>query len=203
MKKVWVTIAVAAGCHAVACGGSPSEPTAAATVKTPVVSTGPTASASPSPSPSPTPQTSVSLPPGMSCGSPTPPPLYRMVLKIHAKDGNRTILDSTPQVLNVNGYCEKAGFGDWKFCETRPEGHPERVACDYLVVGRSEETGRWGPTWYYQDQELCGTDEQTCVNHPTEQFMAVAKKPGAYQACIASDRSVEPGSSRCGEVQVE
>ena len=67
-----------------------------------------------------------------------------MSLKAHATDGNRTILDSKPLVLNVNGCCEK-----------------------------------------------------------TEQFLAVAKKPGAYQACIASNLPVTDGSSRCGEIELQ
>jgi hypothetical protein len=198
MKRSIAWLGAVGSLVAGACGGSPSTPTA---VKSPVISTSPSPSASPSPSP--TPQSSPSLPAGMSCGSPTPPPLYRMSLKVHARDGNRTILDSKPIVLSVDGYCEKAGFGDWKFCETRPEGHPERAACDYLVVGKSEATGRWGPSWYFGDDEECGTNAESCVNHPTEQFMAVAKKPGAYVACIAGDKPVADGSSRCGEIEIQ
>lgn len=180
-----------------ACGDSSSTtPTA---VKAPVVSTGST----PAPSPSPTPKTSASLPPGLVCSSPTPPPMLRMSVKVHARDGKRIVLDSKPLVPNTNGYCEKAGFGDWKYCETRPEGHPERVACDYLAVGQSEETGRWGPTWYFGDDEVCGTNTENCANHPTEQFLAIAKKKGAYVACAAEDKPVADGGSRCGEIEVQ
>jgi hypothetical protein len=202
MRQAIAAVGIVGALVLSACGESSSTPTA---VKTPVVSTRltPAPSPTPSPSPSPTPRTSASLPPGLVCSPPTPPPMLRMSLKIHARDGTRIVLDSKPLVPNTNGYCEKAGFGDWKYCETRPEGHPERVACDYLAVGQSEATGRWGPTWYFGDDEVCGTNTENCANHPTEQFMAVAKKKGAYVACAAGDKPVADGGSRCGEIEVQ
>lgn len=184
----------ATGLALFSCGGGSSTPT---TSRSPVIVT-----STPTPTPAPTPESSVNLPAGMVCPDPTPPPMLRMQLKIHGVDGNRTILDSKPLVPNINGYCEKVGFGDWKFCDTRLEGSPDRTACDYLATGRSDETGRWGPTWYYNDV-LCGTDPSVCVDHPTEQFLTVAKAKGAYEACASEDVRVDPNGSRCGEIQVE
>ena len=187
-------VCAATGLALLSCGGSSTTPT---TSRSPVVVV-----SSPTPAATPTPQSSLNLPAGMVCPDPTPPPMLRMQLNIHGVDGTRTILDSKPLVPNVNGYCEKVGFGDWKFCDTRMEGSPDRVACDYLATGRSDETGRWGPTWYYQDV-VCGSDPSVCADHPTEQFLTVAKAKGAYEACASQDVPVDPGGSRCGEIQVE
>ena len=132
----------------------------------------------------------------MVCGSPTPPPLLRMQLKIHAGESGRFVLDSKPLVVNENGYCDKVGFGDWKFCETRPEGHPEREACDYLVTGKAQDTGRWGPTWYY-DNALCASVPGACGNHGGNQFLAIAKDEGEYRACAAAGWPLASNGTRC------
>jgi hypothetical protein len=161
----------------------------------------PVAATSPTPAPTPTPDFSTTLPPGFVCSSPTPPPILRMQVKIHAQEGTRIVLDSKPVVPNVDHYCDKVGFGDWKFCDTRPEGNPERPACDYLAVGRAQDTGRWGPTWYYGDA-LCGADITKCANHPTEQFMAIAKAAGTYQVCSSPDRPVDPDGYRCAAIDI-
>ncbi len=150
----------------------------------------------PTPAPTPTP---AGLPAGMSC-DPTPPPLYRMNATIFSTSGGRTVLDSKPLVVNVDHYCDRVGFGDWKFCNTRQEGDPQRVACDYLATGVSPDTGRWGPTWYY-GAEVCSLSTQ-CANHPTNQFMAIAKNSGTFSACAADSVPVASNGSRCGSVDV-
>jgi hypothetical protein len=155
-----------------------------------------------SPTPTPAPNSSAALPPGLVCSSPTPPPILRMQLKVHAQDGSRIVLDSKPVVVNVDGYCDKVGFGDWKFCDTRPEGNPERVACDYLVTGRAEDTDRWGPTWFFGN-DLCSYFPASCANHPTEQFMAIAKATGTYEACASGKWPVAPGGTSCGTIDVQ
>jgi hypothetical protein len=137
----------------------------------------------------------------MVCSDPTPPPLLRMSIKVHAQDGSRIVLDSKPVVVSINGYCDKVGFGDWKFCDTRPEGHPERAACDYLVTGQAEDTGRWGPTWFYGN-DLCSYFPGSCANHSTEQFLAVAKAKGTYEACAAEHWPVAADGTRCGTYEV-
>jgi hypothetical protein len=131
----------------------------------------------------------------MVCSSPTPPPLLRMQIKVHAGDDGRWVLDSSPLVPNDNGFCDKVGFGDWKFCQTRPEGHPERVACDYLAVGIAD-TGRWGPTWIGEGKP-CGAEFSQCANHQSNQFLAVAKAKGEFQACVADNAPISEKGVRC------
>jgi hypothetical protein len=183
---------VATGVALVRCGSNSSSPTATAT---------PPAVTLPSPSPIPTPTGPIGLPAGMVC-NPTPPPLYRMSIKVHGGESGRLILDSKPLVVSENGYCDKVGFGDWKFCETRPEGHPEREACDYLVTGKATDTGRWGPTWYHDD-DACSTVPGVCVNHGSNQFLAIAKDTGEYRACAAEGWPLAANGTRCGTIEIE
>jgi hypothetical protein len=173
--------------------GSGSSPTAA---PTPVVTV---------PTPTPTPSSTLGLPPGMIC-DPTPPPLLRMQLKVHddsgGASGDRKVLDSKPLVVNVDHYCDRMGFGSWKFCDTRQEGDPQRTACDYLVTGKAEDTGRWGPTWYYVS-DLCSDFPDKCANHPDNQFLAVAKASGIYEACAAEGWPVADNGGRCGTIEIK
>ena len=191
-------LGVCAGAAAVAlliqCGSGSSAPTITPTPKPPIQ-----VSPIPTPTPSPTPTPAPTLPTGMVC-SPTPPPLLRMQLKIHANDAGRLVLDSKPVVPNIDHYCARVGFGEWKFCDTRPEGDLQRVACDYMATGMSEDTGRWGPTWYYGN-DLCGSGGG-CSNHPTNQFMAIAKVSGTYTACAADSAPVADNGGHCGEIDV-
>ena len=176
------------------CGSSPATPT--------VQPTPGGVAPSATPAPAPTPGGSSGLPPGMVCGSPTPPPILRMHVKVHDDSGGRKVLDSKPLVANVDHYCDKVGFGDWKFCDTRPEGHPERQACDYLVTGKAEDTGRWGPTWFY-NSDLCSLQPAQCALHATEQFLVIAKNSGRYTACAREDYPVAPGGDRCGWIEIQ
>jgi hypothetical protein len=182
-----------AGLTLVQCGASSSSP--AGTPTPPVVTPTPTPTAAPTPTPGP------SLPTGMTC-SPTPPPILRMHVKVHSTDGGRIVLDSKPLVPNIDHYCDRVGFGDWKYCDTRPEGDPQRVACDYLVTGKAEDTGRWGPTWFY-GRDLCADFPDSCANHPTEQFMAIAKAKGTFEACAAETWPVAPDGTRCGTLEMK
>jgi hypothetical protein len=167
-------------------GGSPT------TNPTPVPTVQPTVAPTPTPTPG--------LPAGLTCSSPTPPPLLRMQLKIHAEDNGRVVLDSKPLVPNIDHYCDRVGFGDWKFCDTRPEGDLERVACDILATGKSAETGRWGPSWYYNGQSCSQTTQ--CAEHPTQQFMAIAKNSGTFMACAADTVPVAANGTRCGTIDI-
>jgi hypothetical protein len=136
----------------------------------------------------------------MTCSSPTPPPLYGMYVKIHDdSSSSRIILDSKPLVMNVDGYCGKVGAGETvRFCETRLESNPERAACDYLATGKSSVTGRWGPTWYWNGQACTDATFTNCANHQENQFMAIAKTSGLYEACAASDVPIHPEGQACG-----
>jgi len=150
--------------------------------------------------PTPTPTPAAGLPPGMTC-FPTPPPLYGINVKVQQIAGGRKTLDSRPQVINLNGYCESVGFGGF-FCYTRKDDDPQAVACDYVAMGQASDTGRWGPTWT-ADGKPCSSDDSTgCRNHPDNQFLAIAKGEGLYSACAApeiplSTDARRPGS-RCG-----
>ena len=174
----------------VACGGGAGSPTDPPTPR-------PTATPTPTPTPVPTP----TLPAGMTC-FPTPPPLYGIAVKVQVGTSGRKTLDSRPQVINMNGYCESVGFGGY-FCFTRREDDPQSVACDYLALGQASDTGRWGPTWT-ADGKPCteNNDVPGCQNHPGNQFLVIAKGEGLFSACAApeiplSTDSRRPGS-RCG-----
>jgi hypothetical protein len=154
---------------------------------------------SPTPTPAPTP-----MPLGVVC-DPTPPPLYGIrVGVIFDSGGERRTLDSRPIVINVDGYCGKAGFGATdKFCFTRQEGDPQAAACDYLAVGKASDTGRYGPTWSWNDKPCTAQPgENGCSNHPDNQFLVTTRGDGEYAACAAPEIPLsqdpdKPGS-RCG-----
>ena len=44
---------------------------------------------------------------------------------------------------------------------------------NYLVTGKAQDTGRWGPTWYFGDT-LCASLPGSCANHGGNQFLAIA-----------------------------
>ena len=190
MNRSLAFFCAALGLALIACGGST---TPSGTSGPPVVTL--------APAPTPTSETSVVLPPGMVCPAPTPPPMLRMHVSLQAQEGERRRLDSKPLVPNIDHYCDKVGFGDWKFCDTRPEGNKDRVACDYLATGKAEN-GRWGPTWFFGN-ENCGYDPSHCQDHPDNQFLAIGKLPGTYEACAAENVPVDPNGSRCGTLDVQ
>jgi hypothetical protein len=141
------------------------------------------------------------LPPGMTC-SPTPPPLYGMHVKVHAGDPGRLVLDSKPLVANVDGYCDRVVGTSGRFCDTRVEGDLQRKACDYLVVGQADN-GRWGPNWWWDDKPCGGANTDQCNNHASEQFMAIAKVNGKYEACASDKAKVAPDGTRCGVIDIK
>lgn len=165
---------------------------------TPPTSPTPVPTVAPAPTPTPTP-VGIYLPAGMVC-DPTPPPVLRMHLKVHSTDGGRVVLDSKPLVVNVDNYCTRIGIGNWQFCDTRPEGDPQRTACDFLAVGQASDTGRWGPTWRGEGKD-CGAEFSNCANHPSNQFMAIARDHGVFEACVSNLARVAPNGVRCGVLE--
>jgi hypothetical protein len=154
----------------------------------------------PTPAPTPTPTLASQLPAGMVC-DPTPPPLYSLRLKMH----NAKTMDSRPQVINMDNFCERAGFDPGsKFCFTRQEGNVQAAACDFLAVGRAADTGRWGPTWSWNGQPCAPNGG--CTNHPDSQFLVLTRSNGEYLACVAPEipLSTDPvrRGSRCGICKV-
>jgi hypothetical protein len=185
-RKSGVVVCLALAVAFARCGSSSSSPTGNAS-PTPVATT-------PTPGP-----TGIVLPAGLTC-SPTPPPLLRMDIHVFSEDNGRIILDSKPLVPNIDHYCDRVGFGDWKFCETRPEGDAQRVACDYLATGKASDTGRWGPAWVGEGKP-CGAEFSLCANHPTNQFMAIAKGKGEFKACVSDEAPIASNGVQCGVLE--
>jgi len=182
-----VLAALALGALVACGGGSGSNPT-------------PVSTPNPTPTPAATPTPTSALPAGMVC-DPTPPPLYGINVKVLFDSGGlRRTLDSRPRVINMDGYCGKAGFGATdKFCWTRQEGDPQAVACDYLAVGRAGDTGRWGPTWFYEGMPCSATGTQLgCSNHPDNQFLVNTRGDGTYEACAAPEIPLSQDPDRPG-----
>jgi hypothetical protein len=169
-RKVMVAaLSIAAATLQSSCGKtSPAAPTTAQ----------PTATAEPTPVP---------------CGDPLPPPLSHMNMSILLRTGLYWTLDSTPIVHDGN-YCRAIGYTDGRRdCPTRPEGHPQRFACDLLAVGKAVDTGRPGPTWR-RDGSLCTGIASGCDNDPDNQFHVLVywQGQGNYTACAEN--------SACGSI---
>lgn len=131
-----------------------------------------------------------------SCGEPEPPAISRVRVSLHSSNFDRMTLDSTPLVGPDIEYCRRIGYTDGRsFCPVRPEGSPERVACEAARVGRASDTGRIGPTWSV-DGRRCDGEGATasCQNHSDNQFLAYAWGQGTFRACVAS--------GACGDLTV-
>ena len=113
-------------------------------------------------------------------------------------------LDSTPLVGHNPGYCRRIGFTDGRSeCPVRPEGAPDRVACENWRVGRAKDTGLPGPTWIHVD---AAGHESYCLPHvfggPSEcrhksdnPYQLLAVEHGTYEVCTES--------GVCGSVYVD
>lgn len=169
-----------------ACGGS-GAPTS---VPTPI--------ATPTPTPTPDPN----IPPADSgCGKPYPPNITRFAVGIHLKDRDFWTIDSTPLVGPDADYCAAVGFTDGRsICAIRPEGTPDRAACENWRAGIAKDTGRPGPTWTFFPKDgpptYCTGLESGC-DHFDENgpFTVKAYKGGLYQVCTALNA--------CGTVDVD
>jgi len=130
------------------------------------------------------------------CGDPVPPPIATMALKVQGGTAERLLLDSTPLVGPDIAYCKRIGYTDGRaYCPVRPEGSPERVACEALRVGRATDTGRSGPTWTVDGRPCDGSGAvASCVNHPANQFQVYASGSGKFRACAAG--------GACGDLRV-
>ena len=123
-----------------------------------------------------------------SCGEPEPPAVSRFRVSVHSMNGDRMTLDSTPLVGPDIEYCRRIGYTDGRsFCPVRPEGHPEREACEAARVGPASDTGRVGPTWSVDGRRCDGEGASgSCQNHSSNQFLAYAWGKGTFRACAAS-----------------
>jgi hypothetical protein len=155
-------------------------PTILGNASTPAPAPTPTPAATPAPTPAPTPTPSTGR-----CGAPVPAPVSRMNVKIHIRGANRYILDSTPLVGPDAAYCAEIGFTDGRlWCPVRPEGAPDREACEEYVMGFAKDSKRQGPTWYLNG-ELCTATK--CENHEDNQYLLYAYAGGRYEACAKND----------------
>jgi len=148
----------------------------------------------PAPAPPPPSAPPPSAPPPASagdCGAPLPPPIQKVKVYVHIRGSNKWTLDSTPLVAGA-AYCAEIGYTDGRNrCPVRPEGHPEREACEAYTVGFARDTGRTGPTWTRNGDYCNGSD---CENHPDNQYLLWARKGGNYMACVES--------GTCGSLEV-
>jgi len=124
-------------------------------------------------------------PQGSGCGRPFPPPISRVKIKDQYKNDDFWTLNGTPMVGPDVQYCAEIGFTDGRaLCPVRPEGHPERIACETWAVGEALDTGRVGPTWYL-DGEFCTGPESGCQN-ADNQYLLWAYESGQYSACASN-----------------
>jgi hypothetical protein len=117
---------------------------------------------------------------GSGCGRPYPPPVTRLDCKIHIKSPEYYTLDSTPLVGPDQAYCDSVGFVGRSICPVRPEGTPDREACENWRVGKAKDTGRGGPTWTKGDGSYCTGPESGCQNHPDTQYSLWTYVSGTY-----------------------
>jgi hypothetical protein len=133
-------------------------------------------------------------PQGSGCGKPYPPPVSRIRVYVHFQAQEFDTLDATPLVGHDVLYCAAIGFTDGRsLCPVRPEGHPEREACETWAVGRAEDTGRPGPTWTNTEGNYCTGEDSGCTN-AENQYALWVHKSGRYTACATN--------KACGYVDV-
>ena len=202
LKRSSLATILASGLLAGSCGGDGKAPTQPE--KLPNAAALIPAAPAPQPTPTPTPGTGTDEEPlpaitggeedAGSCGAPEPPPVSRINVKLHGQQSDRALLDATPLVGPDAEYCQRIGFTDGRsFCPVRPEGSPERSACEEYVTGRAADTGRAGPTWSANGRPCNGPDGGgSCSNHPGNQYLAYAYGAGRFRACAAS--------GVCGEI---
>ena len=118
---------------------------------------------------------------GSGCGRPYPPVVSRFNCKVHLKGIEYYTLDSTPLVGPDVAYCAAIGYTDGRsMCPLRPEGWPDRAACENWRVGTAADTGRTGPTWRRSDGSFCAGPESGCANHPDNQYQLFVYLAGSY-----------------------
>ncbi len=177
----------------IACGSQPTQPSVPVTP----------GAATPKPSaPAATPNPNVP-PSGSGCRKPYPPAISRMNAKVHFKQRTFWNVDVTPLVGHDVMYCRRIGFTDGRsLCPVRPEGAPDRVACEDWRVGRARDTQKPGPTWTRTDakgrESYClkqWKGPAACQRHPENPYQLLAMERGTYKACTES--------GVCGSVYVD
>jgi hypothetical protein len=128
---------------------------------------------------------------GSGCYRPYPPPVTRFKCKVHLKGREFYTLDSTPLVGPDLPYCNSVGFTNQTICPLRPEGTPDRAACENWRVGRAKDTGRPGPTWTKADGSFCTGPASGCANTPDGQYQLWAYLGGTYKVEAENGASCE------------
>lgn len=133
-------------------------------------------------------RTAVDAPPaGSGCSRPYPPPVTRFNCKVHLHGIEFDTLDSTPIVGPDVAYCAAIGYTDGRsLCPVRPEGAPDRLACETWRVGIAADTGRAGPTWTKGDGSYCTGPDGGCQNSPDNQFQLWVYTSGKYRVAAAN-----------------
>jgi hypothetical protein len=127
----------------------------------------------------------VEVPPtGSGCGRPYPPRVTRFNCKVHLRGSEFYTVDSTPMVGPDAAYCAANGYTDGRsICPVRPEGAPDRQACENWRVGRARDTGRLGPTWTNEETKAyCTGPESNCTNNPDTQYQIFVYRSGTFRA---------------------
>lgn len=124
-------------------------------------------------------------PVGSGCGRPYPPPISRLSCKVHLKGIEYYTLDSTPQVGPDVSYCASIGFTDGRsICPVRPEGAPDRTACEAWRVGDAKDSGRSGPTWRNLDTgSYCTGPDTNCLVSPSNAYQLFVYRSGRFEVC--------------------
>lgn len=132
------------------------------------------------------------------CRPPLPPAVHHFWVHELGRYPSFSLLDSTPVVGPDAKYCASQGATDGRlFCAVRPEGHPERLACENMLVGAAEDNGRPGPTWRHLSggHGYCSGPSSGCENHPDNQYLLIAYRSQRYLVCA------ENGA--CGEIDLQ
>jgi hypothetical protein len=192
------TIAAVSLVAVVSCGGGSTPTTPATPPPTPTTTL----------APAPTPD------PALASCNPLPKKEWMAGFAIKVQPGlgtrNRVVLNASPLVANAD-YCVSVGLvpggSAHNTCETREETDPQRAACDRYLAGTAKDTGRKGPTWYWNGALCAGGDasQSGCSNTADNQFLAYAYgTQGRWEACggTGSNEScgvclLDGGTGRC------
>lgn len=133
---------------------------------------------------------------GSGCGWPYPPAVTRFNCKVHLKGSEYYTLDSTPIVGPDVAYCASIGYTDGRsLCPIRPEGAPDRKACEDWRIGKARDTGRYGPTWTKADGSFCTGPGSGCAN-ADNQYQLFAYLGGTYTVTAENGASCKVSVQR-------
>lgn len=128
-----------------------------------------------------------------------PPSITRFNVKIHFKQRDYWVIDSTPLVSDAN-YCRRIGYSDRSTCPLRNPDSADREACELWRSGTAKDTGKPGPTWTVTLKDgttsYCTGPTGPCDHYPDLPFDVKAYLGGRYKVCT------EDGGA-CGQVDVD